>query len=1278
MNSTSEKLLEAMSTLAQSRIEKLKYDTTVKAYIYELGNLDIGQYKVKYNDNIFYAFSNDLTKTYVVGDNVYIKVPEGDFSNRKIIEGRCDEDTSARVLNTALVQSSISAISPTWDKFYNYDAAKSYGVVAGPRNTNEIFNFASGSHERFIQYAKNYDTIEIKADFETQFHSIPEGDNYGNYGLEITFFTRSTDENGQPILVTYRLDKTNFNGNPYRFSHAAEQSVVIQTQTNYLTGLHSIKLFAEFDNYDVLKTREETIEIHEPNIFVKNISLRYVQHEELQDDLYYLRIAALSGSLFTDAEQELKFQGDLIHNQQSILTRSSCKCYWFERDLTITIESKEYNENAGVGWRLIDNTRYVDFNVLTVLREETLYEREFKLVVVYSDSVVIEKTVTVTNSDFGFSIITYKSEADGPDAANTFTIKASSVDYDLQSKELVINSAETSVADKVLKYGTPISFILVDYNILQNNVGSTVTLTLDTNYYYTPDQEIQKPMAFWYAAYPDGSYKALQNGHLSTSIDLTEGDLNSLIYQKVTFYAAAVNPNYITQKNQNTLVAEDIPLNQIAAVRKITIRNGESIADLSIRYISADKYNYDINGDIDITMAETPKEISFVAEWETGKASPYTIAWFDKDGKIITETNYNVKQQPENSMIQEYWVDSNGKLWYTISKKYKVDCINNTLKYVVVTSNGQEYYFEKEIVFTKDGEKELSGKTYKVVIAPCVSATDTTKKTGYFALTLNADDYGYLKAYVYEDGELITDESDLKFEWEVFENTSILDNYGSVVKVQAGIKHDAPHYIKVKVILSNGIVAYNFYSIDTIKLSEYSGVKTLEEILSSITLNAPSTIEYNSSGLIPTYYSDNLSFTVDGKSGSIVGEKNIRVNGKKLSPNGSLPTDSSVNSNTAGIIKGSYTITDVVNDQLKTYTIDVYHTIVFLFSTAGNEAIDGWDGTRLTVDQNKGQYLYAPRLGAGKVDIDEETGNKLFTGVVMGDYAGKEKNIGMGLFGFNKGAEAFGLRTDGTAYIGNPISGQIAFDGNSTKINGFATIGEGTAAEKYYMELDLSASTSSDFAIQVGGYDEFDVRQPKFTVNYRGECVATDIKINGSSLSGGTIQNTAIGGGSSIGKLQLDTEGALVSEKGEVVFDSTGMFTKSVRFGNSIYHSSGQEQVGVGGYYTKVVCGGVGILEDNETKEEKYIGIQTIYTEQEEETNPDDYWNNEIIKKDITKSILLDSARDVLIFAKSGSIDKETGEIIEVGGTIQIGDGTNSLIINVPAELQQGIYARFA
>ena len=60
MNSTSEKLLEAMSTLAQSKVEKLKYDTTVKAYIYEVGNLDIGQYKVKYNDNIFYIKCQDV------------------------------------------------------------------------------------------------------------------------------------------------------------------------------------------------------------------------------------------------------------------------------------------------------------------------------------------------------------------------------------------------------------------------------------------------------------------------------------------------------------------------------------------------------------------------------------------------------------------------------------------------------------------------------------------------------------------------------------------------------------------------------------------------------------------------------------------------------------------------------------------------------------------------------------------------------------------------------------------------------------------------------------------------------------------------------------------------------------------------------------------------------------------------------------------------------------------------------------------------------------------
>ena len=59
------------------KMSELKFDITVQATIESLVNIDTGEYKVRYNGNIFSAFANDLTYAYKVGDNVFLKIPEG-------------------------------------------------------------------------------------------------------------------------------------------------------------------------------------------------------------------------------------------------------------------------------------------------------------------------------------------------------------------------------------------------------------------------------------------------------------------------------------------------------------------------------------------------------------------------------------------------------------------------------------------------------------------------------------------------------------------------------------------------------------------------------------------------------------------------------------------------------------------------------------------------------------------------------------------------------------------------------------------------------------------------------------------------------------------------------------------------------------------------------------------------------------------------------------------------------------------------------------------------
>ena len=90
-----------------------------------------------------------------------------------------------------------------------------------------------------------------------------------------------------------------------------------------------------------------------------------------------------------------------------------------------------------------------------------------------------------------------------------------------------------------------------------------------------------------------------------------------------------------------------------------------------------------------------------------------------------------------------------------------------------------------------------------------------------------------------------------------------------------------------------------------------------------------------------------------------------------------------------------------------------------------------------TVKIDKDNIIYSPRILAGKYE-GANVGQKVFTGVALGDYGGKDTEPSMrlaGIYGFNKGTQVYAFKEDGTAFIGSG-NGRINFDGtNATLYN---------------------------------------------------------------------------------------------------------------------------------------------------------------------------------------------------------------------------------------------------
>lgn len=106
--------------------------------------------------------------------------------------------------------------------------------------------------------------------------------------------------------------------------------------------------------------------------------------------------------------------------------------------------------------------------------------------------------------------------------------------------------------------------------------------------------------------------------------------------------------------------------------------------------------------------------------------------------------------------------------------------------------------------------------------------------------------------------------------------------------------------------------------------------------------------------------------------------------------------------------------------------------IIITQNQYASSTLNDWNGS-FTIDEKNGTIL-STALGAGKKETDNS-----FSGVLMGDI-GKGMNFdtdnmdGLGIYGFNKGAQSFCLSADGRAFFGKAGRGRIYIDGDSGTI----------------------------------------------------------------------------------------------------------------------------------------------------------------------------------------------------------------------------------------------------
>lgn len=1048
MNNISEQLLQAMDIITEEKLRQLKYDKTIQATVYSIVDVDAGEYKVRYNGNIFSAFSEDTSKSYSIKDVVYVKVPEGNFSNKKLITSLVTAKSLSDVQLSDLTNS-VFEVSPTFDALYDgaYDASQSYGVIAGTPvgeigSSTYIFQNSeeyeqNGYHGLFQQYSNNYEYIRLKASFLTQFHNIH---NQGNYGIEVEFYTKDNSS----VSVKYRLDLQNFNGNPYGFSVYSPQQIILKAQKNYLMGLKSIRLFEEdFVYYDkIVKNGIVTDEENRTvaNIFVKDISLQYVDMQDLSDTTYYLTISAPKGIAFTDKVSSLNLVGRLIYNGEDIMDSRKCVCQWYERDLSVVVGSDEYSKSAGFGWKKIDGQTS---SSLTLDATDILYQQKYKLVVVYNDSITLTAEIAVWNRNASY-----------------------------------------------------------DYSIEQVTDGADIKLQIRNNV------DSESLVGDWYLSYPDNSYSSVPGGEKKSEIVVS----SYLQYSSVIFYCMVYNS-----------------AGEFIGTLEHTIVNSESEDDVTISYIGEDSFRYDANGDISIEDAEKERTLQVNLAWKEGFGTSYFVSWLMKDAnnkEYEIPTSKKLAYSPDNSMLENIWVDEYNILHYNIKQKYRVNFSNNTVIVKIRTITESIYLFNKEILCLKDGDQGTNGTTYITAIRPCNS--DGVKLSGLQPLRYNngwTNDIR-VRCYVYKDGELINGNSkySITYKWQgtnvTVENKEVITDSVDRVLVRGipTISADTPNaelafYVRVQVTIkddNSSVDIYASYPLDVIVGSTLASAIDIDTI--------PSYIKYNSSGLTPSFYSNDINFYYNDVSyNDNITSLNTNIltiktdNGKKyLEPASSFIFENVKDNDQSNI--------GVLNLAIPNSSDRLIHPIIMYLDTYGNEAINGWDGTAL--DTGDGEYVFAPQVGAGTKDSQNR-----FTGVVMGKDSGQDK---VGLYGYQAGVNTFGLMEDGIAFFGaSSGGGRIEINGKSGSIKGGGGGDNSTGMTINFADLNPGNNTT---AIKIGG--------GVFEVTYNGALKATSATIEGqifaqsgkigctsrTSNDGWTIEKNKLYSGSGATRVELNSD----------------------------------------------------------------------------------------------------------------------------------------------------------
>ena len=305
------------------------FDTTIRAIIQERVDSATGKYKLQYQDSVFYAFTEDTKTIYAKGTEVFVLVPENDFTQEKRIIG------------------SVKKLGISYSPTYQYE--ERYRKIGSEQLLKDSIEWKvteQGSEEvsvddNFIKYLQNDKTsgLWIEGIFTTSKSLEYQKD--ACYGL-LLFLKLVNDTE---IVLEFSSD--DFEGNPFSQKYARQIAVWTGVDWKRVKQITKIESFAKGFITSVSPT---------PAITVENVKI-YAVATRTDAELRAPRVelTTLQG-LYVSSDTSISIQANLYIDSQ---VQSEWQHYWFKENPLVGQESKNYHAFGGSAWELL-NTYIVD------------------------------------------------------------------------------------------------------------------------------------------------------------------------------------------------------------------------------------------------------------------------------------------------------------------------------------------------------------------------------------------------------------------------------------------------------------------------------------------------------------------------------------------------------------------------------------------------------------------------------------------------------------------------------------------------------------------------------------------------------------------------------------------------------------------------------------------------------------------------------------------------------------------------------------------------------